>query len=207
MKHEKTNEKMAQRKARVQKRCAQFEAEGYRQIDLTISAKTANSRAVASTLPLIVLHVLLFGWIAGWRAFADLDMGLLGTAVLVSIVVHELIHGLFFALAAPGGFRSVEFGVFWESMNPYCYCAEPVSKGQYLTALTMPGILLGTVVGVMAICFGSATWLLFSLVAYLLASGDFFIAVMILRYDGKGKQTLFLDHPDQPGLLVFQKEH
>ena len=29
----------------------------------------------------------------------------------------------------------------------------------------------------------------------------------LFGYDGKGKQTLFLDHPDQPGLLVFQKEH
>lgn len=202
----KKSDKMAQRRERVKKRCAQFEAEGYRQIDLTISAKTANSYALLATLPFVIIYILLFGFIAGWKSYRNVDVGFLGTIVLASIIVHELIHGLFFAIAAPNGFRSVEFGVFWDSLNPYCYCAAPVSRMQYIVALTMPGILLGTVVGAFAIGFGSATWLLFSLVAYLLASGDFFIAFMIIRFGSKGKSALFLDHPDQPGLMVFLKE-
>lgn len=200
------NKKLALRKKKVMEFCQQMQANGYILNELTVSTETANSVAVIASLPFIILYVVAFGCIAGWKEYMNVNMGMLGTSVFVSIVIHELIHGFFFGLFAPHKFRSVEFGIFWKSLNPYCYCSEPVSKVQYLTALTMPGILLGAVVGTVALGMHSSTWLLFSLVEFLMASGDFFVAFKIFRFGKQGDKALFQDHPDLPGLLVFTKK-
>lgn len=193
------------RKERVQKLCNDLEQEGYTQTDLTISADVANTVAIISTLLPIAFYAILFGLLHGWAAYKSLDVGLLSSTVLLSIIVHEIIHGVFFGIFAPGHFSSIEFGVMWESVNPYCYCAKPVSKTQYLISVMMPGLILGTCVGAVSLVIGSATGLVFSLIAYLCASGDFFIAAKIFRFSVRGKKALFLDHPEKPGLIVFAK--
>ncbi|MDO4744798.1 MAG: DUF3267 domain-containing protein [Clostridia bacterium] len=200
------SDRIAKRKKNLQNLSDQLTANGYTRSDLIVSAKTANTYATLSVLPFITVYAVAFGLIVGWRSYTDVDFGLLGISILLSLVIHELIHGFFFSLFAEGKFRSVEFGVLWKSFNPYCYCGDPVRKTQYLIALTMPGIILGALVGAIAIAVGSATWLIFSLVAFLSASGDFLIALKILIFGKRGNGGLFQDHPDQPGVVVFTKE-
>lgn len=199
------NNRIECRKEKVQAFCKAMEAKGYVQADLTISAEDANSRSVLVILPFIAVYAVAFGLIAGWKAYLNTNVSLLSSSIIVSIIIHELIHGLFFCLFAPSKFRAVEFGVFWKTLNPYCYCGEPVSRLQYLLALTMPGLILGAFTGVAAIVAGSGTWLIFSLVSFLLAGGDFMVAQKIFQYGKQGEGALFLDHPDKPGLLVFTK--
>lgn len=199
-------ERMELRKKHVLELCSQFESNGYHQSDLTISAAQANTVAMITAVLPSVVYILLFGFTAGWTSFKSTDAGMLAITILLSIFVHEFIHGFFFGLFAPHHYSSIEFGVFWKSLNPYCYCAEPVSKAQYLTALLMPGFILGTCVGAIAILTHSPNWLLFSIVAYFSASGDFMVAYKLIRFRCAGQQALFLDHPDQPGLLAFTKQ-
>lgn len=206
MKTTEKKDRIALRKERVQQLCEQLTADGYMQNDLTISADTANSSAMLTTILPITLYIVLFGLTAGWSTYKNLDTGLLMLLILLSLVVHEMIHGIFFGMFAPNHFAAIEFGVFWKSLNPYCYCGDPVSKAQYLIALLMPGFLLGTCTGAAAILLGDATLLIFSLAAYLCASGDFLVACKIFRFSVRGKEALFLDHPDQPGLLVFTRD-
>jgi len=197
--------RIEQRKHRVAQLCAQFQQNGYHQTDLTISAAQANTLAMTTAVLPSAVYILLFGFTAGWTSFKSIDTGLLAIGLLLSIVVHELIHGFFFGLFAPHHYSSIEFGVLWKSLNPYCYCAEPVSRIQYLIALLMPGFILGTCVGAAAIWAHSATWLVFSIISYFSASGDFMIAYKLIRFHPDGQEALFLDHPNQPGVLAFTR--
>ena len=199
-------DKIEIRKDRVQRLCENLENEGYKKNDLTISAETANTIAILTTLLPIGIYIILFGFIAGWDNYKNINHDLLIISMFVSIIVHELIHGVVFSLFAPNHFASIEFGMLWKSLNPYCYCGQPINKVQYLIAVLMPGIILGTGVGAVAIVTSSATWLVFSLFSYIGASGDFLVALKILKFSVRGKKALFLDHPDKPGLLVFTKE-
>ena len=204
MSTEKRN-RMALRIERVQKLCTELENGGFLRTDLSISPQTANTVAMLTALLPIVVHILLHGLFAGWTSFSSIRFDMIAILCIPSFVVHELIHGLFFGMFAPGHFRSIEFGIMWKSLNPYCYCAKPISKAQYLISVLMPGFILGTCVGVLATVFGSATLLIFSAISYLGASGDMFVACKLLRFPTRGGTSLFLDHPEKPGLLAFTK--
>lgn len=206
MEKSKKKDKMELRKERVQQLCEKLEKEGYCKEDLTISAEMANTTAILTTLLPIGIYIILFNYIAGWEAYININVYLLVISMFISLIVHELIHGLFFGIFAPSHFSAIEFGVLWKSLNPYCYCGEPITKVQYLISVLMPGIILGTCVGAVAIITGSATWLVFSLFSYVGASGDFLVALKIMRFSDNGKKALFVDHPDKPGLLVFSKD-
>ena len=199
-------DKIEIRKDRVQQLCKNLESEGYSQNDLTVSPETANTSAIITTLPFILIHIVLFGIIVGWESFINVNWFLLYIIFILSVIVHELIHGLFFSIFASSHFSAIEFGVLWKSLNPYCYCAEPINKTQYLIAILMPGIILGTCIGVISILCGFAELLVLSVLGYLGASGDFLIALKIIRFSVHGKKALFIDHPEKPGLLVFTKD-
>src|SRR5512145_3395011 len=64
-------------------------------------------------------------------------------SVLLAIIMHELIHGLFFALYAENGFRAVSFGFSHTMFSPYCHCKDPVRVKHYRRAGIAPTLILG----------------------------------------------------------------
>ena len=203
-KQEKTG-RIAKRKERVQEISEQMIRQGYTRHEILLDLKTANTISLLTAIPPIVIYVVLFGILVGWDRFAEVQFLPLMIAFFISLIVHEGIHALFFALAAEHHFTHIEFGIIWKSLNPYCYCGEVVSKGQYLVAVLMPGIILGGAVGILALVIGSATWLSFSLLSFLGAGGDFLVAWKLFRFPSKQKDVKTLDHPELPGVIVFEK--
>ena len=203
-KQEKTD-RIAKRKERVQEISEQMTGQGYTRHEILLDLKTANTISLLTAIPPIVIYVVLFGILVGWDRFAEVQFLPLMIAFFISLIVHEGIHALFFALAAEHHFTHIEFGIIWKSLNPYCYCGEVVSKGQYLVAVLMPGIILGGAVGLLALAIGSATWLGFSLLSFLGAGGDFLVAWKLFRFPSKQKDVKTLDHPELPGVIVFEK--
>ena len=203
-KQEKTG-RIAKRKERVQEISEQMIRQGYTRHEILLDLKTANTISLLTAIPPIVIYVVLFGILVGWDRFAEVQFLPLMIAFFISLIVHEGIHALFFALAAEHHFTHIEFGIIWKSLNPYCYCGEVVSKGQYLVAVLMPGIILGGAVGILALVIGSATWLGFSLLSFLGAGGDFLVAWKLFRFPSKQKDVKTLDHPELPGVIVFEK--
>ena len=197
------------RLARFRAQIAAYEAEGWQRRDLTASPATANTLGsfygILLCVPLGLLFVLL-GGAPLTRPGDDFLFRWLGlfAALLVLTVVHELIHGLTWARFAKGGWKSIEFGVIWKSLNPYCTCAEPVGRGQYLTALLMPCLVLGVIPSIAA-CFTHSLWLLAAgLLMTAAAGGDLLIASLILK-NKMPAGTLYLDHPTEIGLVCFTR--
>lgn len=186
---------------------AGLEDEGYHTTELTMSTLAANVLAVIAAVPPIVILIGVFRILNPQaRALSGemSDLLLFLGIFMVLVVVHELIHGITWGLCARSGFKSIEFGVIWEYLTPYCTCSEPLKKSQIVLGALMPTILLGVVPGVVACCIGS-TELVYMGGAMILGGGaDIMIVGKILRHK-TGKTALFHDHPYKVGTIVFEK--
>ncbi|MBQ9252449.1 MAG: DUF3267 domain-containing protein [Clostridia bacterium] len=200
------NARLEKRKNAVQAISDKMIQDGYQRHDLSLDLRTANTHSIVSVLPFCVLFVCLFGFIAGWNRFAEINVPILLVAFIISLFIHEGIHGLFYGIFAKNHFRAIEFGVIWKSLNPYCYCKDPLSKSRYLIAVLMPGAILGGIIGIIGVSIASANLVLFSVISFIGASGDFYVAWKLINYPSNGKCMLVLDHPELPGCILFTGE-
>lgn len=198
------------RKEKIDKLLEEKKSEGYKVNELTMGVVYANIMAIVSTAPILILFIVLFV-----LAYINADpkpelnvigMMLLCVAFVIAVVVHELIHGLCWGLGASKRFKSIEFGVIWNMLTPYCTCLEPLTKAQYIIGSAMPGIVLGIIPMVISLFTLDASLLCFGLMLTMGAGGDLMVIIKILRYKSKGKETIFLDHPYKIGLMVLEKE-
>ena len=187
---------------------AKLEKDGYESHYLTETAEKANVMAMVTTLPFIIPIIVLF-FVMGNR-FETLDNGFLGMflfliAMFVSIVIHELIHGVTYAVFAKNHFKDIEFGVVWKALTPYCTCSAPLKKYQYVLALIMPGLLLGIIPSVVAIINGSVALLGYGIVMVIGAGGDLLVLYLMMKNRSKKKNVLYHDHPTDVGVVMFDK--
>ena len=184
-------------------------AQGYRRVELTVSIVKANVFAIVLLIPLLVVGLGLFflknrqGGV-GFEKPATMLLFLLVFAAL--IVVHELIHGLSWAIFAEHHWKDIEFGFMKQYLTPYCACGVPLSKGQYIFGALTPLILLGILPMIAGIAIGSLPLLFLGVIAADAAAGDILIVWKILRYRSASEDVVYIDHPTQAGGVIFEKE-
>lgn len=208
------NKKLEERKKRVAAEISLLKKKGFTKHDITISGHEANLYGLFTPLPfmivLLAVFILLYGldyFMDGLIAWTDAASVLIISLVicLAFVVIHELIHGFFFGLAARSHFKAVEFGILWKSMNPYCCCTQAVSKIKYMIALLAPGFILGICIGVFGIVIANVPVLVLGILNLYLAGGDLCIALKIMKFSKRGRKELYLDHPEKPGSMGFTK--
>lgn len=183
---------------------------GYTEKDLTIGVVYANVMAFVLGLPIIiVLGILFFKYNLGNSemsfTFTIKESVIFLTTLLVLIVVHELIHGAFWAIFAKNHLKSIEFGFMAQYLTPYCCCKEVLTKGQYIIGGIMPTVILGLIPAVVAIFTGS--WLVFLIGCIMILSGggDMTIILKLIMYRSQKQEVLYMDHPYECGLVVFER--
>lgn len=124
-------------------------------------------------------------------------------AMILGIVVHELIHGVFFALFATKGIRSIKFGILWKMMTPYCHCKEPLKIKHYTIALLAPFVLLGIIPSIISLFIGNIFLLVFGIVFSGMAAGDLMIYNLIKK---ENPEDYVQDHPSEAGYFIFRKK-
>lgn len=120
-------------------------------------------------------------------------------AILLSIVVHEGLHGIGYYWG--GASRSaIEFGFNWDGLAPYAHCAVPLRATQYRWAIALPGIVLGIMP--LGISLGLGIWWLstYAFVMLLAAAGD---ALLLWMLRSVSSDVWVQDHPTQMGGLVL----
>ncbi len=185
--------------------------------ELTIGAVQANLYSLVFVLPVLLLFGLpyLLLWsdtfsfqeissaLKMYKVWAMLSPLVLLVVMLAGIVVHELIHGLTWAIFCKNGYKSIRYGVMWQYLTPYCHCKEPLRLRQYITGAIMPAIILGFIPSMVAIINGSFLLLLFGLFFTLAAGGDFLVIWMLRN---EKKSSYVQDHPDEVGCFVLEME-
>ncbi len=205
MKREQRNEKQ-ERADNYRKQYERLVADGYTAKDCTISVLKANIMALVTAGPFAVLAVVLY--LSKWGGdaitlsadFASLGLFLL--AFIVSIPVHEGLHGLAWSLVSKNGWKSIRFGVMRPSYTPYCHCKEPLGFFGYLFGALAPFLVLGAGTFLIGYFSGNPFWILFSAINLLAAGGDTTLVFLMLPHT----KAQFLDHPSECGFTAFVRE-
>lgn len=176
--------------------------------DRSVSLLAANLLAPVMALPPIALLLILyikvwgyegvFGWLqtlSGPRALAAV------AALLVSVPVHELIHGVSYAIFGRKPLATVRLRFELKALAPYVHLEERIGVRPYRLAILMPALILGLLPSLAGLLTGSAWALAFGLSSILAAGGDMVI-LWVLR--GVAPGSLVEDHPTRAGCYVIE---
>lgn len=124
-------------------------------------------------------------------------------ALLIGIVIHELVHGIFFAKYASQGFKSLKFGVLWKMLTPYCHCKEPLKIKHYKIAVLAPLFFVGILPAIAGIAIGHLGLTVFGVFFCGAAAGDIMIYDLIKK---ENPEDYVQDHPSEAGCYIFRKK-
>ncbi len=170
-----------------------------------------NLIAFILILPLGILVIIPFILLRGVEAFnfgyfkelSALNQAFVIFLFLLGIPVHELLHALGWVFFSKSGWKSIQFGVMWKYLTPYCHCKEPLSKRNLSIGVVLPFILLGLVPIAIAYINGNFTLCFAGLFFSIAASGDL-IALWMLRKVKSDQKVL--DHPSEMGFIIIDEK-
>jgi len=181
--------------------------EGYQMKELTMGGWKANFYSLVFLVPVLLVFYIPFSIIWGYNINLDsfrmilLEYGFLFFGLLIlGIFVHELIHGITWAMYAEKGLRSISFGFNFSAFSPYCHCNELLKIRHYRKGTIMPGILTGILPSIVGLLSGNLMILLLGII-FTLAAGSDFLFIWLLRKETK--VSLVLDHPDELGCFIY----
>lgn len=128
---------------------------------------------------------------------------LVAVILVVGMLVHELIHGIAWAIFAKNGFKSISFGANWRQMILYCHCSEPLKVRHYAIGALAPLFILGIIPAIVGIIILNPYWELFGIAFIACAIGDIMVAWKLRK---ENPENTILDHPSEPGYLVYEPE-
>jgi len=194
--------------------------ENYKKTKLTIDITKANIIGIVMLIPITLIYGVLFYLINDTdlilsnfkSSFKNIDssFGEFGIplifllTILFGIIIHELIHGITWALFAKKGFKSIKFGVLWKLMTPYCHCKEPLLLKHYILGAIMPAIILGFLPAIYSIITGNIWLLAFAIFFTLAAIGDFLVIKLIRK---EKNDSLVQDHPSEAGCYIYHNDN
>lgn len=171
--------------------------------DLSVSMERANVAVLFIALPVVILQFALFGY---FNPESDQTMTwgflLFFVIVIAGVLVHELIHGVTWAIFGRKPWSSIKFGFQTRTLTPYCHINEPIEVNAYRIGAFMPGLVVGILPYVYSLTTGDPNWFWFSLIHTSAAGGDWLV-LWLIRNVKKG--SLVEDHPSQAGCYVIEE--
>jgi hypothetical protein len=172
----------------------------------TISLDRLHLLALLFIMPVLLIFGLPFYLLWNENVLTALRFRSLSFFVLFiisGVVIHELLHGLVWALFAKQGFRSIRFGIKWEYLTPYCHCTEPLRVWQFVAGALAPVLIMGLFPAILALAIGNTLLMFFGIFYIWTAAGDI-IAIWIVRKFERNQ--LIYDHPDELGFIVMDEK-
>lgn len=96
------------------------------------------------------------------------------------------------------GFQSIEFGVMWQYLTPYCTCTEPLSRNQYIIGAAMPSPL-GIIPTLISIALAQLPLFILGQIVIFAGGGDLLIIESLVKYKEK-EETVCNGPPNRAGL-------
>ena len=158
---------------------------------------------VGLVVPFIIIYFQSFSFYFSnfnWLLFLG-DIFLFLFSIIIGIVLHELIHGLTWALFVKERLGAIKFGFIKKHLTPYCHCKGFLRVKHYIIGAIMPAILLGILPTLWAFINGSVMIFFLGVYFIVAASGDFLI-IYLLR--NQHRNNYVKDHETQPGCIVYK---
>jgi len=183
--------------------CQEMQEKNYHKKDKTFSAKEAGTQGLLLPVPFIIVVVVGFFWRWGAEATPLWEINFLRFlfSFILSIFIHELIHGLAWAHYAKNKMESITFGFNLKEFMPYCHCKEALEVKAYKIGVLAPVIILGGGSFLLSLIFPNTELILLSAFNIFMAAGD-----LLIFWGARSVQEgLIVDHPELPGFVVFTK--
>ncbi len=182
-----------------------FLGQGYIEEQCIITVIRINFQALLYAIPWIVIMFSLSVAFNGEMEFeiSGLPFLFLLIAMILSIPIHEFLHGLGWYLSCKNGWKSIVYGIMWKLLTPYCHCKEPLSWRKYIVGGLLPFMVLGTGISVLGIILNSGILLLLGAYNIIAAGGDLVIGAKTLKY----RDGILLDHPSECGFIAFRDDN
>lgn len=183
---------------------ANLKASGFRKKDVTIPPGKAMVLGIVYALPFIITLGFLYRFILIERAHLS-EVGGLSfyimfiTIIAISVVIHELLHGIGWAISSGEGWKVVRFNI--NALMPSCACKVALKKQAYLIGVLAPFSVLGSGSILFVFVYPGTVSLLTLMVNFIAAGADLLIAFSVLR-EGN---CLIADHPTKAGYIAFYK--
>lgn len=184
---------------------AELKANGYREKDVTFSSGKATVFGVLYALPFITILGLAYRFLLLERAHL-LETGVLSfyimfiAIIVVSVAIHELLHGIGWAISSGKGWQAVRFNI--HAMMPSCACKTALKKKSYLAGVLAPFVVLGLGSALFLFVYPGTVSFLTIMVNFVAVGADLLIAVRVVKEDN----CLIADHPTKAGYIAFYKE-
>lgn len=181
--------------------------ESYKKEKLTINMLAANLFSLVLLIVVFAIFGLLYVLIHGRVSnIAGSFSGITGILFLVfaiaGVVLHELVHGICWSQCVDGGWKTINFGIMWKSLSPYCHCNEPMKVKNYKFGALAPLYVVGVFPTVIALIIGDFWLLLFGMLFIVGAAGDIMVW-WILRKENPDDYVE--DHPSEAGCWIYRK--
>ncbi len=183
---------------------AQLHEQGYHEKDVTITSGKAMVLGVFYALPFVIIFGLLYRFLLVERAYllevSGLSFYIIFIAIIaISVVIHELLHGVGWAVASGKGWNVVRFNM--NAMMPSCACKVALEKKSYLVGVLTPFIVLGFGSVLFIFIYPGTVSFLTMVVNFVSAGADLVIACNVL----KERDVLIADHPKEAGYIAFYR--
>ncbi len=183
---------------------AQLHEQGYHEKDVTITSGKAMISGVFYSLPFVIIFGLLYRFLLIERAYLLEVSGLsfyiiFMVIIAISVVIHELLHGVGWAVASGKGWNVVRFNI--NAMMPSCACKVALEKKSYLVGVLTPFVVLGLGSVFFVFIYPGTVSFLTMLVNFISAGADLIIARNVL----KERDVLIADHPKEAGYVAFYR--
>lgn len=176
--------------------------------DVVMSFSRINLLAIPVAIAVIIValipYALAWGLDRLWDGMARFfALGSFLPAALIGIVLHEVLHGLTWALAGRRPFSSIRFGFNVATLTPYAHFKDPLPANAYRLGAAMPGLALGVLPLLIAFATGNG-WLAGFGMLFLVAAGGDILILWMLRH--VPATSTIQDHPSQPGCIVYDTD-
>lgn len=177
---------------------------GYQEKDVTITSGKAMVLGALYGLPFVIVFGLWYRFFLIERAYllevSGIAFYVLFIAIIaVSVVIHELLHGIGWAVASGKGWNAVRFNI--NAMMPSCACKAVLKKRAYLAGVLAPFTVLGGGSVLFIFIYPGTVSLLTMMVNFISAGADLMIAFQAL----KERDGFIADHPTEAGYIAFYR--
>ena len=174
--------------------------------DLSVSLGQANLYSLALALPPLAVLFGIYLVLSPGEGLASAHLTVVSGVVflaflLLGIVVHEVIHGVAWALFGGLPLKRIRFGLAASTLTPYAHALDPLPAGAYRLGALLPAVVLGILPFAVGAAVGSLMLTMYGMAFVFAAGGDLLVLWLIRKV---GRNVRVQDHPTRAGCIVLE---
>lgn len=161
-----------------------------------------NVLNIFAILLFVIMMVVVYFVGYGFSGITDYDLLLLFILMFIWLMIHEIFHGIGFALFKEVNRKNIVFGMALEKGVFYCMCKQKISKKVIFTSLLFPVTIIGIITMILGIIINKGMLVYLSIFNIVGSVGDIVMSIYFCKCPS---DVIYLDLDDCTGFTVLSK--